>query len=300
MIELGPKGVFTSFEPPSGEVTLGSNEYRFPRTISEYRDQVKSLNAANRVFDAAELLTEATEAYWAERRLAWDVSKLDFFSESALGEEAPNIILMPGFGGWKGLLGDRLKDNKAPSWVPWAMRGTYESTQRFFEKKGARVKIIFPEGNINDGSVEETVELTAKEIVQAHNSNNGQVALVGHSLGGMSEYFLAARYPEIAEQVDHFFMVGSPLPVRVNSLVAEAFFYLRGGREFAHAQEALEYLDSPQSLHIKRRMHAWIADDDHVVKGPSPTMPEIENSCHSALLYNEHLLGRIISTVQGY
>lgn len=268
---------------------------RFPKTLQEYREQQAPFNFVSEVFDAAELVTEAVEAYWAEKRLAWDAQKLDFYTEEQPLVPRPHVIIMPGLGGWGNVL-DKLPNalaSKLPPWVPW-VRGCYDSTKKTLIKGGCTVSIVFSEKGFNDGDFDQMVELTAQEVERADGLTDRPKVLLGHSMGAMAQTLLGARHPDLIGKVDCFYQVGGPLPLRVNSLVRRIFNMKNRDGGFSHAQESIEFLSSKGSDEMNRKTVTWIAEQDHIVTGITPTVPRTVTSCHSSLLYNEDILDSVM------
>ena len=268
----------------------------FPKTLQEYREQTEHFNFIDDTFDAAELVTEAAEAYWAEKRLAWDAQKLDFYSEDESSAQAPHVIIMPGLGGWESVL-DRIPSKFArrlPPWVPWGLRSCYDSTVKTLEKGGCQVTTVYPESGFNNGDFDNMVDLAAKAIIKADDSSDRPKVLLGHSMGAMAQSLLAARHPDLVKKVDRFDQVGGPLPLRVNSFVKRFFNGKNKDGGFGYAQEVIEYLSSRESDEMIAKSTVWLSEQDHIVTGITPIEPKIASSAHSALLHNQWILNDVM------
>lgn len=291
----------TGPEINQAEVVLGSELSEalahFPKTLQEYREMQAPFNFVNEAFDAAELVTEAVEAYWAEKRLVWDAHKLDFYSEEKPQAVGPHVILMPGLGGWESAL-DRLPGGlarKLPPWVPWGLRSCYDSTSKTLVKGGCEVTTVFSEKGFNDGDFDEMVELTSEKIEEVDSMSDRPIVLLGHSMGAMAQILLGARHPDLIDKVDRFGQAGGPLPLKVNSLVRRFFEMKNKDGGFGHAQEAIEFLSSREANRMMQKTTVWLAEQDHIVTGLTPTVPRTAPSCHSALLYNQNILDNVIA-----
>ncbi len=262
----------------------------FPTSVGEYFEQVREAGLVRGGFDLVQIGTDGIEAYWAEKRLKWELETPDFLDETlGEGDEAPNVVFLPGFLAWKG---------REIEGLPWQIRGTYDSTFQRLESRGARVYPIFPSSGFNDASVEETVEKAAQTVREIDSSSDGPISLVGHSLGGETEYLFAARYPDLVSKVRHFVTAGSPLPVWVNNLIKGALLVLRNPKEARLITEMIEFLSSKESEGFKGKLQSIISERDCVLKGPSPSSVTTVGPGHSSLFFNSGVISEISAIIK--
>jgi pimeloyl-ACP methyl ester carboxylesterase len=276
----------------SGELSQALNH--FPTTVHEYFNQMREAGMARTSLELAQIGTDAAEAYMAEKRLLWDMAKPDFFEEAEpLDDKSPNIVFLPGFLTWRGF-GDNL-----PGGTPWPIKGTYQTSFRYFRESGCRVHPIFPDSGFNDASVEKSVEKTAEVVHRLSETSEGSISMVGHSLGGEEEYLFASRHPELAGKVKDFITGGSPLPVWLNSWIKGGLLALRNPKEIRLISDMIEFLSARESGDFRAKLKSFISERDCVIKGPSPSSVKKFSSGHSSMFFSAPNLSEIVQIVKG-
>ncbi len=297
MIELGSRGEI-SVASPVGEPGFGQG-VNFPRDWQEYQELKRPFNLVDEAFDAVELVADGAEAFWADKRLAWDAHKLDFYQDAhhlALFD----VVLMPGVAAWENHLLPSGITRHLPALVPWGMRDCYDSPIKYIEAHGGVVTTVFPKHGFNDGNFEEEERLTVEAINRVDDSSDRPLVLLGHSMGAIGQGLVAARHPEVVGKIDLFYQVGGPLPLRVNSIVERFMLSRNRGSALNLARETVDYYASRESVAMVSKTISWVSDQDHVVTGLTPTTPKVESAGHSALLHRKRILDDVISTARGY
>lgn len=269
----------------------------FPTNITEFVYQQRQVEFHERMFELAGLGIEAQEGYWAERRLQGEMHEPTFVKGEDIPEDKkPNVIWLGGLMTWRGIgeIGRSYSEI-----TPMAIKGPYASVFENLKRRGAKVTAIFPKSGVNTpDAIEDNVARAAEAIHEASESSDGPIEVAGHSMGVAEEFLLAAKYPDQARKVNHFFMGGFPLPVWLNSWVKGYFVAFRGGKEFKAPEELIDFLTSPESSEVKLKMISWINIRDRIVRGPTPDKIEvkrIENG-HSAIFYSKQVLDDMWST----
>lgn len=298
MVEIGSQGEQLSPNPLVGEVVFGQT-IKFPKDWKEYQELRRPFNLMDESFDAAQLITDAAEVFWAEKRLAWEAHELDFYSEETDGPGF-DVILMPGVAAWENRWLPQSITRHLPPWVPYGMRDCYDSPIKYMERYGAKVTTVFPPSGFNSGDFDEEERLTVEVIERLDGTSDRRRILLGHSMGAIGQGLLAARHPEIVDKIDGFCQVGGPLPLKVNSIVERYMIAKNQGVALRLAAETVEYLGSSESSKMREKTSAWISEQDHVIVGVTPTAPRVGLSGHSALLHNQRLLDDVIAVAKGY
>ena len=260
----------------------------FPSSFLEYIERRRLAGIADTVFDLAQALSDATEAYWARKRLAGDQAKPNFDEENQATsmDDAPVVLFGGGFMTWKGLTQLR----KFSFGRELLASGPYSVVEEAFRQRGVHYIEVWPKKGANTGDAEEDIEALAEAVDIADATSNGPKMFIGHSFYGEAAYLFVARHPNSADKIDYFMTGGSPLPDRVNSLVEAALVLFSPNTKVGRKQleEGIEYLNSPDAK--ERKFVSIIARDDRIIAGPAPGMVVVRPTGHSAIFFNEETL----------
>lgn len=260
----------------------------FPASFKEYIERRRTAGVVNTAFDIAQAMSDANEAYWARRRLAWDQSKPNFYEEEGETQmdNAPVVMFGGGFMTWKGLTGLR----KYPLGRELLAAGPYSVVEEAFRQRGTHYIEVWPKKGSNTGDAEEDIAALAEATKIADATSKGPKIFIGHSFYGEAAYLFAARHPDLADKIDYFMTGGSPLPDKLNSVVEAALVLFSPNTRIGKKQleEGIDYLNSPEAK--KRNFVSIIARDDRIISGSAPGTVVIRPTGHSAIFFNEETL----------
>lgn len=260
----------------------------FPSSFPEYMESRRRAGIVNTAFDLAQAASDATEAYWARRRLAWEQAKPNFYEEERETnmDNAPVVLFGGGFMTWKGLTQLR----RHPLGRELLAAGPYSVVGEAFRQRGAHYIEVWPKKGSNTGDAEEDIAALAEAAEIADATSNGPKIFIGHSFYGEAAYLFAARHPFLADKIDYFMTGGSPLPDKLNSVVEAALVLFSPNTRIGKKQleEGIGYLNSPEAK--RRNFVSIIARDDRIISGSAPGTVVVRPTGHSAIFFNEETL----------